>query len=162
GWTSVPWGQDGFFYLSSWKVMYARRGERPVRVLPDAASAYVLSPGPDDSVIVCLARDPKRHIARVWFPADGTYIPLFRAHIGYRPSWSGPALYWSAATGHTHLGGGPRSRTRTCSHSSGSGRGARGTRFRKGDHHPVSLPTSPDPTQTRPGPAPNRPETNPI
>src|SRR5262245_30943735 len=48
--------------------------------------------------------DRKRHIARVWFPTDGTYIPLFRAHICYRPSWSGPELYWSAATGHTHLG----------------------------------------------------------
>jgi hypothetical protein len=103
GWTSVPWGEDGFFYLSNAKVMYARRGQKPVRVLPDADRVMCLSPGPDDSVILCLHRDPKRHVARVWFPAEGTYIPLFRAHIGSRPSWPAGPMYWSAKARRTHF-----------------------------------------------------------
>jgi hypothetical protein len=103
GWTSVAWGADGFFYLSERGVMYARRGHAPVGVLPDAGVPFFLSPGPADSVIVCLVRDRKRHVARVWFPAEGTYAPLFRGHLGWSVSVSSGPLWWSEATGHVHM-----------------------------------------------------------
>jgi hypothetical protein len=35
GLATLPWGTESYFYLSKGKVMFARRGEKPVRVLPD-------------------------------------------------------------------------------------------------------------------------------
>lgn len=102
GWTSIPWG-DGFFYLSEWQVMYVRRGKRPVRVQPDAGNVAFLSPGPVDSVILCMFKNTKRHIARVWFPVDGTYIPLVRAQLGWSPSALGGALHWNKTSKNIHI-----------------------------------------------------------
>jgi hypothetical protein len=100
GQLGVPWGRDGFFYLSDRRPMYARRGKRPVRVLPDAENIMALSPGPEDSVILRNGRNAKSYVAQVWFPADGTYIPLRRGHFGYDPG----ELHWSATTRHIHFG----------------------------------------------------------
>lgn len=103
GLVTLPWGTESFFYLSSGKAMFARRGAKPVRVLPDVDSAHFLSRGPNDSVFVCIHRDPKSHIVRQWFPEDGTYVPLTRAHIGYGRSALSPDMYWSAATKLVHV-----------------------------------------------------------
>lgn len=103
GMITLPWGTESFFYLSSGKVMFARRGEKPVRVLPDVPFARFLSHGPNDSVFVSVVRDPKSHIVRQWFPHEGTYVPLKRAHINYGRSASSPDMYWSAATKLVHV-----------------------------------------------------------
>jgi hypothetical protein len=103
GLVTLPWGAESFFYSSSGKVMFARRGEKPVRVLPDVNYAHFLSHGPNDSVFVCMHGDPKSHIVRQWFPADGTYVPLKRAHLGYGRSARSPDMYWSAATKLVHV-----------------------------------------------------------
>lgn len=103
GLITLPWGTESFFYLSSGKVMFARRGRKPVRVLPDVDSAHFLSRGPNESVFVCINRDPKSHVVRQWFPEDGTYVPLKRAHIGYGRSALSPDMYWSAATKLVHV-----------------------------------------------------------
>lgn len=99
----VPWGRDGFFYLSSRRVMYARRGRRPVRVQPDAENVTSLFPGPQDSVILCHGQNANSFVARVWFPEEGSYTPLLRGHLGWNRSGASPDLYWSAATQHTHF-----------------------------------------------------------
>ena len=103
GQIGVPWGRDGFFFLSNRRVMHARRGKRPVRVHTDAENVYLMSPGPQDSVILCQGRNDKSFVARFWFPEDGTYTPLLRSHLGWGSSGAPPDLYWSAATGHTHF-----------------------------------------------------------
>jgi hypothetical protein len=102
-WSAVPWGADGFFYLSDRRVMYARRGKRPVRVHPDAENVVMLSPGPGDSVILKLGQNRKSHVARAWFPADGSYISILRGHLGWQLSGATPELYWSAATKHFYF-----------------------------------------------------------
>ena len=99
-WTALPWGPDGFLYHSEGRVLYARRGREPVPVHPDADSVAHLGPGPDDSVILCLHRSPDRHVARVWFPAEGSYIPVVRKHLGAVPHWMIDPLYWSPVTRH--------------------------------------------------------------
>lgn len=103
-WTSVAWGDDGFFYLSNRRVMHARRGKRPARVHPDADNVMELHPGPDDSVILCEGRNPKSHVARVWFPAEGAYIPILRGHLRCGSYSGSVSIYWSAATRHCHSG----------------------------------------------------------
>jgi hypothetical protein len=102
GWTAVSWGLDGFFYLSDRRVMYARRGDAPVPVLPDADNVMFLSPGPEDSVIASHGRNRKALAARVWFPADGSYIPVTRKDLGIAPHFSPDELYWSTATRHVY------------------------------------------------------------
>lgn len=103
GLVTLPWGTESFFYLSKGRVMFARRGKPPVRVLPDVDSAHFLSLGPNDSVFVCIHRDPKSHIVRQWFPEDGSYVPLKRAQIKYGRSALSPDMYWSAATKLVHV-----------------------------------------------------------
>jgi hypothetical protein len=102
-WTAVPWGEDGFFYLSEWKVRYARRGARPVAVMPDAGGVMSLSPGPEHSIIASLGRDRRGHAARVWFPEDGSYIPITRKELGLAPHFSPHEMYWSATTRHVYI-----------------------------------------------------------
>jgi hypothetical protein len=101
-WTDAPWGGDGFFYLSDRRVKYARRGARPVSVLPDAENVMYLAPGPERSVLVSQGRNRKSLAARVWFPEDGSYIPLTRKDFGIPPRFSPDELYWSAATRHVY------------------------------------------------------------
>lgn len=103
GLVTLPWGTESFFYLSKGRVMFARRGEAPVRLLPDVDSAHFLSLGPNESVFVCIHRDPKSHIVRQWFPEDGSYVPLTRAQIKYGRSALSPDMYWSAATKLVHV-----------------------------------------------------------
>jgi hypothetical protein len=102
GWTAVPWGEDGFFYLSGRQVWCARRGADPVPVMPDADNVMFLSPGPGGSVIASHGKNRKALAARVWFPADGTYIPVTRKELGIAPNSSPDELYWSAVTRHVY------------------------------------------------------------
>jgi hypothetical protein len=101
-WTAVPWGQDGFFYLSNRRVKYARRGAKPVSVMADADNVMYLSEGPEHSVIASQGRNRKALAARVWFPADGSYIPVARKDLGIAPHFSPHELYWSATTRHVY------------------------------------------------------------
>jgi hypothetical protein len=100
-WTAVAWG-EGFFYLSGRKVMYARRGNEPVPVMSDAENVMFLSPGPEDSVIASHGKNRKALGARVWFPSDGSYIPVTRKDLGIAPHFNPDELYWSAATNHLY------------------------------------------------------------
>jgi hypothetical protein len=102
GWTAVPWGGDGFFYLSDRRVSYARRGVPPVPVMPDADNVMFLSPGPEDSVIASHGRNRKALAARVWFPASGVYIPVTRKELGIASHFSPAELYWSGGTGYVY------------------------------------------------------------
>jgi hypothetical protein len=101
-WSAAPWGEDGFFYLSDRRVMYAPRGAGPVSVLPDAENVMYLAPGPERSVMTSQGRNRKSLAARVWFPADGSYIPVTRKDLGIAPHFSPDELYWSAATRHVY------------------------------------------------------------
>jgi hypothetical protein len=102
-WVSVPWGRAGLFYVSGWKLVYARRGEKPVRVQPDAGDVLHICAGPEDSVILSLIRNTKRHVARVWYPAEGTYVPLMRGHLDWKTWVTSGRLDWSAATGRVYV-----------------------------------------------------------
>jgi hypothetical protein len=107
GWIAVPWGQDGFFYLSDRRVRYARRGSQPVAVMKDADNVMYLSEGPEHSVIASHGKTRKALPSQVWFPADGSYIPVTRKDLGIAPNFHPHELYWSAATRHiyTKFGG---------------------------------------------------------
>lgn len=103
GLVTLPWGTQSFFYLSNGKVMFARRGKKPVRLLPDVEFAGHLSRGPNDSVFVSIYGDPKRTVVRQWFPEAGNYVPLLRANLKLSRSTICPHLHWSAETKHVHL-----------------------------------------------------------
>jgi hypothetical protein len=100
-WTSGPWG-EGFFYLSDRRVMYARRDAPPLPVMEDADNVMYLSPGPENSVIASHGKNRKSLASRVWFPEDGTYIPVTRKHLGIAQHSIAYELYWSAATRHVY------------------------------------------------------------
>jgi hypothetical protein len=109
GWTAAPWGQDGFFYLSDQQVRikYTRRGAKPVAVMTDADNVMYLSEGPEHSVIASHGMNRKALAARVWFPEEGSYIPVKRKELGIAPHFRPDEMYWSAATRHvyTRFGG---------------------------------------------------------
>ena len=103
-WTAAPWGEDGFFYLSDRRVWYARRGQPPRPVLPDADNVMFLHPGPDDSVLLSHGRNKKHLEARLWFPLDGVYTPIERGALGVTGRGLGAGeLYWSEVTRHIYF-----------------------------------------------------------
>lgn len=105
-WTAVPWGADGFFYLSDGRVMYARWLRDPVPVHPDAENVMSLGPGPGGSVILTHGRNRKSYVARVWYPEDGSYVPIRRTDLGYGPSAITDQFHWSEDTDYFYNGGG--------------------------------------------------------
>ncbi len=102
-WTSALWG-SGFFYRSNGKVMYARWLEDPVPVLPDADNVMYLAPGPDNSICITHGQNRKSLIGRVWYPEDGSYIPIRRTDLGYGPSALSSAMNWSDKTERIYFG----------------------------------------------------------
>jgi hypothetical protein len=103
-WTAVPWGEEGFFYLSDRRVWYARRGQPPQPVLPEADNVMFLHPGPDDSVLLSHGRNKKHLEARLWFPLDGVYTPIERGALGVTGRGLGAGeLYWSEITRHVYF-----------------------------------------------------------
>jgi hypothetical protein len=102
GWTAAPWGEDGFLYLSNRRVQYAQRGASPVPVMLDADNVMYLCSGPEGSIIASHGKNRKALAARVWFPAEGTYIPVARKQLGIAPHCRPDELYWSAATRHVY------------------------------------------------------------
>jgi hypothetical protein len=101
-WTGVAWG-DGFFYESDFKVFSARSGRRPRRALPDADDVLHVFGGPADTVLVCQAGRKRGLAARLWFPAEGTYVPLYRRDLGARPRQRMGPFYYSEKTRHFYF-----------------------------------------------------------
>jgi hypothetical protein len=101
-WTSVPWG-DGFFYLSDRRIMYARPGRCPQRCLPDADNSMYLHPGPPGSVLVYHGMNAKSLAARLWFPAEGSYVPIKGKDLGCKGRLRPDPLYWSEKTRHFYF-----------------------------------------------------------
>jgi hypothetical protein len=108
GWSSVSWG-DGFLFAGEGRIYWARPGE-PVRpVCPDVTRAYEVSPGPGGSVVIPEVRNPKRYVARLWFPDTGVHLPVTRAHLGLAPHDQPGRVYYSEPARHFFNESGTRS-----------------------------------------------------
>lgn len=79
--TSAPGASDGFYYLSNRELYHARRGARPERLMPDASNVMGIAPGPDGSLLTWFGTNKRSHVVRVFYPEDGTYIPLIKKQI---------------------------------------------------------------------------------
>ena len=105
-WSSVPWG-DGILFAGEGRIFWARPGEPPQHVCPDVTTAYGVSSGPRGSVLITEVRHPKGHVARLWFPDTGEYLPATRAHMGLAPHdrpgpvhYSEPARHFFSESAH--------------------------------------------------------------
>ena len=94
GWVSVPWGADGFFYLSDRKLMYARRGRGPVSVHPDAENILHLSAGPGTTSV---SSEPVPATPSDTSPASGSRRTV-RTYPCYADLLSGGGRGWPSAT----------------------------------------------------------------
>ena len=99
-WFSVPASDQGFFYLSERKIYLAQRGEAPRHMLPDAENVMSMTPGPEGSVLLRMGYNKKNLLYRIWFPHDGSYIPLRRVDFDAPHYASHMVPQWSETTGH--------------------------------------------------------------
>ena len=94
-WSSVLYAGPTFPLVAV--IVIVRVSRSPA--VTDAENVMSLEPGPDSSVLMCHGRNRKGLVGRLWFPADGTYVPLVRSHFGWGPA----PIFWSAATKHVYL-----------------------------------------------------------
>jgi hypothetical protein len=75
-WTSVPWRDDGFFYLSNRCLFEVRRGGQPIRHLPDCSNIMFVRPGPEGGILLREGDNPDGDTAKLYFPDAGNYIHI--------------------------------------------------------------------------------------
>ncbi|MFB8282711.1 hypothetical protein [Nocardia colli] len=91
--TSVPAGDDGFFYLSDRDLYEIHRGGTPIRHGAAWTNVMAVRPGPDGGLLLKLGGNDEGDVGVLYFPEQGTYIPLPPEIFDDRSSYS--ALYWS-------------------------------------------------------------------
>ncbi|WP_107657231.1 hypothetical protein [Nocardia suismassiliense] len=93
--TSVPAGDDGFFYLSNRDLYEIHRGGTPIRHVEAWTNVMAVRPGPDGGLLLKFGENDEGDVGVLYFPEDGTYISLPPEMFDDRSSYS--ALYWSEA-----------------------------------------------------------------
>ncbi|MFG1793013.1 hypothetical protein [Nocardia sp. NPDC049149] len=93
--TSVPAGDNGFFYLSNRDLHEIRRGGAPIRHGEAWTNVMAVRPGPDGGLLLKFGGNDEGHVGVLYFPESRTYIPLPPELFDDRDSYS--ALYWSRA-----------------------------------------------------------------
>lgn len=76
GWTSVPAGKDGFFYLSDRCLFEVHRHGRPISHAPKWTNIMRVSPGPTGSLILREGNNKDGDVAKLYFPTDGTFVHI--------------------------------------------------------------------------------------
>ncbi|MFD6161883.1 hypothetical protein ACFWF7_14940 [Nocardia sp. NPDC060256] len=102
--TSVPTGPDGFFYLSDRALYEIHRGGTPVRHIEAWTNVMAVRPGPNGSLLLKFGGNDEGDIGVLYFPQNGTYIPLPPEMFDNRSSYS--ALYWSQSADRIVVAGG--------------------------------------------------------
>lgn len=97
GW-AVPWGEDGFFYLSRGQLFEVRRGEPPRQHAPWLENINTLTAGPEGALLLHEYYDWKKKIGEIYFPADGTVIRLGLPLVKEEEPRLFQALHWLPAT----------------------------------------------------------------
>lgn len=102
--TSVPAGDDGFFYLSDRDLYEIHRGGTPIRHVEAWTNVMAVRPGPDKGLLLKFGGNDEGDVGVLYFPENGTYIPLPPEMFDGRSSYS--ALYWSQAADRIVVVGG--------------------------------------------------------
>lgn len=95
---AVPWGDEGFFYLSQGKLFEARRGQPPRRHAPWLENISTLTAGPEGSLLLHEYYDWNKEIGEIYFPADGVAIRLGLPLVKEEEPRLFQALHWLPAT----------------------------------------------------------------
>ncbi|WP_067548613.1 hypothetical protein [Nocardia crassostreae] len=101
--TSVPAGDDGFFYLSDRDLYEAHRGAEPIRHVPAWTNVMAVRPGPQGGLLLKFGGTDSGDVGVLYFPADGTHIPLLPELFDDKDSYS--SLYWSEPADRIVVGG---------------------------------------------------------
>ncbi|WP_280455313.1 hypothetical protein [Nocardia brasiliensis] len=102
--TSVPAGDDGFFYLSDRRLHEIHRGGTPVRHVEAWTNVMAVRPGPDGGLLLKFGGNDEGDVGVLYFPDDRTYIPLPPEMFDDKSSYS--HLYWSPESDHVVVVGG--------------------------------------------------------
>jgi hypothetical protein len=100
--STVPWGTDGFYYLSYGKFGRIRRGGKPEE-LPIGDACFInIRPGPGGSLIAHHARNKNGVAFWVYFPEESSYIAFKKGDLlpGSKDVYLGSAL-WSPTARRT-------------------------------------------------------------
>jgi hypothetical protein len=97
--STVPWGDDGFYYVSGRQVFRQKPGTAPQQVMAGLENVMAIAPGPEGSIVFRQGDNPAGQIGGVWFPDGDNYVPLRSDEIsGELPSGAFDGLYWVAAS----------------------------------------------------------------
>lgn len=96
---SVPWGQDGFYYLEGRRVYRVKRGAPREHVMTGVENVMGIRPGPEDGLLINLGNNDAGFLGGLWFPDEDAYIPVSIQQLsGKLTSFDVSTIHWSAAT----------------------------------------------------------------
>ena len=75
-WTSVPWGDDGFWYLSNNCLFAVKRGCEPKRHLPKLDNIEYIAPGPQSSLLLVEGKRKPGDLGKLYFFSEDAYLRI--------------------------------------------------------------------------------------
>jgi len=116
-WSAVPYGKDGFFYVtrdepyvynqtnytrldSGLQLCSVTLGTHPTTHMPKMKDIREISAGPNRSILIKEGFHGSGDLAKIYFPGDGTYVRIEPEMFDDEDPIKIGALFWSSATDH--------------------------------------------------------------
>ena len=96
---TLPWGEDGFYYLQDREIFRARFGSKPEKVMTGVENVMGIHPGPEGSILFYLGDNDAGYVGGIWFPEDDNYIPFRPSELNSKlSSHDFDSVHWSDKT----------------------------------------------------------------
>jgi len=94
---TIPWGQDGFYFLENRKVYRIKPDAMREQVMTGVENVMAFEPGPEGGICFRLGDNKRGIAAGLWFPSDDTYATLQTREISATSSSHDlGGFHWSA------------------------------------------------------------------
>ena len=102
--STVPWGDDGFYYVANRHVFGQKPGTAPRQVMAAVENVMAIAPGPEGSIAFRQGDNAAGQIGGLWFPDEDNYVPLRSIEIsGELASNAFGGLYWVGAANRWYV-----------------------------------------------------------
>jgi hypothetical protein len=96
---TVPWGQDGFFFIDEREVYRVKPGKPRQPVMAGVENVMGIRPGPSGGLLFHLGDNDAGYVGGIWFPDEDAYIPVRIGELSDKlTTTEAGTIHWSEAT----------------------------------------------------------------